>query len=124
MKIEIPISLESQKYVDYLTKTYTETDEVPKRINGRTLIHIYPKEDTIEDGSDDSHGFVDAFNCEIHIYNTENMTVFKTKRHDQVEMSVPCNVRIFKDLSTMLIIDTPVTFGLYQSLEVRKVDMQ
>jgi len=121
MKIEIPISHQSQKQINYLTKNYTETKEVPEKINGRTLIHIYPKEDTIEDGTDDSRGFVDALNCEIHIYNTDNMTVFKTKRHDQIEMRVPCNVRIFKDLSTMLIIDTPVTFGIYQSLEVRKV---
>jgi len=121
MKIEVPLALKSHDHIRNLAKIYTETNEPPKIINGRTLIHIYPKSDTIEDYSDDSHGFVDALNCEIHIYNTDNMTVFKTERHDQVEMRVPCNVRIFKDLSTMLIIDTPVTFGWYQSLEVRGV---
>lgn len=120
MKIEVPLSHKSLQWINFLKDNYKETKELPSKINGRTLIHIYPKEDTLNDNNDNSTGFVDVLNCEVHIYNTDNMTVFKTRKHDQIEVEVPCNVRIFKDLSTMLIIDTPVTFGMFQSLEVRK----
>ena len=121
MKIEVQLSAKSQEHIDFLIKAYKEVYECPKQINGRTLIHIYPKSDTINDNDGHSSGFYDAINCEVHIYNTDNMTVFKTKHHDQIELEVPCRTRIFKDLSTMLLIDCPVTFGNCQSLEERKV---
>jgi len=121
MKMEVELSKKSQEYIDFLTENYTQIFECPKQITGSTLIHIYPMKDTLNDESEDSSGFEDALNCEIHIYDKDNRTVFVTKTHDQIEVEVPCNIRIFKDLSTMLIIDTPVRFGMFQSLEVRKV---
>lgn len=120
VKIELPIHNESIEYLNLLElDKYKELNKLPQNIKGRCVIHIYPYEDT-NDGSDCGKGFIDAFNCELHIYDEDNKSVFKTKGHDEINVRVPCKVRIFKDLSTMLIIDTPVKFFNGQLFEVYK----
>ncbi len=119
MRIEVIHTDHAENYLKDVFDGYVEVDEFPTELNGRTIIHIYPKEDTFDtDGS--LTGFQDAYNCEIHIYNVESKTVYKTKRlHDQIELDVPCRIRSFKDLSTMIIIDAPIKLYNFQSLEVR-----
>ncbi len=121
VKIELPIHNESVEYLELLAlDDYEQINELPENIEGRCVIHMYPYEDT-NNGTEGGNGFIDAFNCELHIYDEENKTVFKTKRHDQIDVKVPCKVRVFKDLSTMLIIDTPVRLFNGQSFEVCKL---
>lgn len=116
-KIEIPLHNKSEQYLREILAEYKETKELPSIIKGRCIIHMYPYEDTYEDDGC-LVGYIDAIHCELHIYDIENKTVYKTKMHDEIRVDVPCRVRIFKDLSTMLIFDTPVSFNNWHSFEV------
>lgn len=117
MKLEIPNSEESEKYIEEVFGRYTEIEDAPLEIHGRCVIHIYPTEDTQKDNGE-LDGFCDAYNCRLDIYDVINKTVYKTYSHDEVNIRIPSRVRIFKDLSTMIIVDEPVRLGYYKSFDV------
>jgi hypothetical protein len=103
MKLEVKHAKSSE---EYLKKVFTKYKEVDKcgnliTVNGRCVIHLYAKEDTRHDDSEDFTGYGDAYNCEVHIYDEEKKIYYRTKYHDQVEIDrdVIANIRIFKDLS-------------------------
>jgi hypothetical protein len=69
------------------------------------IIHIYPKYDTYNaDG--ELEGYIDSLFCDIHVYDIERMTKWKSKRtHDGIMPFANLNIdqiKIFKDLSTMI----------------------
>jgi len=121
IKQEIEITQQSEDYIKEVLSWYTETTKQPKPFKGRTIIHIYPKEDTIEPNGN-LKGFIDTFMSNVHIYNTVDKTVYKINNKDNVEVNVPCQVKIFKDLSTIIVIDKPIRFGWFQSLEINHAD--
>jgi hypothetical protein len=124
MKIEIPIAKESEAYMQRVLSQYKEVNQMPSRITGRTVIHMYPQRDTRRiDDEGKLDGFIDAYLCELHIYDIENQTVFKSRGwNDEVDLTnVPSRIRIFKDLSTMITIDTPVRLLNCQSFIVSKL---
>lgn len=119
MKIEALHHSDSEKIIKETFSMYKETEKIPEYIKGGCVIHIYPKSDTIVNGIDkDLEGYIDAYNCELHIYDCKNKTVYKSKLHDEVMADAKCKIRIFKDLSTMVIFDEPVKFISGQSLWV------
>ncbi|WP_029517984.1 hypothetical protein [Paenibacillus polymyxa] len=120
MKLEVDITKNSEEYIKETFSSYEEIFESPKAIMNRCVIHIYPHEDTSsEDGV--LNGYTDALNFKVHIYDTGNNTVYKTKFHDQIDSNLPCRTRIFKDLSTMIIYDKPVRFLMGKSILVDRV---
>ena len=119
MKIEVNHHPDSEEYIKKVFSMYTETDKAPDYIKGKCIIHMYPVLDTIVNGIyNDLEGFVDAYNCEVHIYNCTNKIVYKTKHHDQIDIKADCRVRIFKDISTMVIFDGGVRISYGQSIQV------
>jgi hypothetical protein len=118
MKVEVKHHPDSEKFIKETFNAYKEIDELPKFIEN-CIIHIYPKSDTIVNGIDnDLEGYIDAYNSELHIYDCKNKTVYKSKLHDEVVADAKCKIRIFKDLSTMVIFNEPVKFISGQSLWV------
>ena len=113
------ITKKSQQYLDEIFLDYVEVNSLPKELYGRTILHLYPVRDT--DNGKELDGFVDALFFDLHIYNCETMTVYKTDCKDQIRIDVPCATRIFKDGSTMIIIDSPVAIHLFQSVDIQPV---
>jgi len=120
MKIEIQTSQISEQYIKDTFSQYTEVYQMPKLIKGRCIFHMYPYQDTTnEDGS--LVGYNDAMLFNLHIYDIENMNVWKTSNKDSLDIDVPCKIRIFKDLSTMVVIDGGVELHSFQAFEVCKI---
>lgn len=108
MKIEIAHSKDSEDYIKEALLCYTEISDKIESVKGRALIHMYPYEDTMINGANNLNGFIDAYLCEVHVYDVVNKTVYKYKYSDEINFDVKCSTRIFKDLSTMIIIDEPI----------------
>jgi hypothetical protein len=120
MKTEVDITQHGMDYIRKTLSQYLETNKIPESNIGRTIIHMYPVEDTYtKDG--ELNGYMDAIFCNYHIYNINDMTVFKTQRlHDALHLKVPCEVKVFKDLSTMIVIDEPVMFNFLTDVWIYK----
>jgi len=118
MKIEVPLNEESVQLIQDTFTSYQEDDKIPKVLYGRTIIHVYPKKDTInEDG--EYEGFYDSLFFNFDIYNTDNEKVYKRSAlYDELVIETPCRIRVFKDLSTMIIIDDNISIGGSQSILV------
>ncbi len=115
MKSEI--SEISKKYIEEVLSVYTEVFEPIEEILGRCIIHMYPKEDTTPDNGD-VNGFVDAFNCEVHIYDVAKKIKYISRYHDDIQVDKPCGVRIFKDGSTMITISNTIQIHYFHSMSV------
>jgi hypothetical protein len=126
MKIEVPITKFSEEYIIATLGQYKEISEL-EPISGRCIIHMYPKHDTVkDDNGDDLRGYLDAMNCDLHIYDVNKMTVYKTEYHDAISLydtNLSIMVKVFKDLSTMIILDIrdktkKIKFGNFQAFDV------
>lgn len=122
IKRQIHLNKKSRHYLNELEK-YEEVDTLPSVLYGRTIFHIYPKRDTLNRGI--SRGFEDAIESKVAIYNSQENknTKYKSKRlHDEVASNAPVRIRIFKDLSTMLIIDVPIRVEFNQSINISEYE--
>jgi len=120
MILDVPLSKDSKQYIEDTFKAYEEVDEKLTQLNGKTIIHLYPVEDTMMDGIDNIKGFIDALFCEVHVYDVTNRKVYKGGYCDGVSIRDinSHSLRIFKDLSTMIIIEEPVKIHYYLNLEI------
>lgn len=112
----IKLSKQSEQYIRETLDKYKPVDGLPADFTGRTILHLYPTQDTMQENG--LVGFEDALMFDIKVYVPKRKVVYTVEWRDQVELKVPADIRIFKDGSTMIIIDKPFTFGYYQSLEV------
>ena len=76
MKIEVPLNEESKELIKETFAGYKEAVKLPNVLYGRTIIHMYPKEDTIKDNGE-VIGFQDSLLFNFNIYNTTNESVYK-----------------------------------------------
>ena len=117
-ELKVQIEQESVDYLQEVFKEYKEVDKPLHEIKRRSIIHIYPKKDTYGE----LYGYCDALLCEMHIYDCEKQLVYKTNNHDSVYLDVPSGTRIFKDLSTMLIIDGGITISYGTGLSIYRLE--
>ena len=120
-ELKVQIEQESVDYLQEVFKEYKEVDKPLYEIKRRCIIHIYPKKDTYEEDGE-LYGYCDALLCDIHIYDCDNKLFYKTQNHDSVYLDVPSGTRIFKDLSTMLIIDGGVTLSYGTGLSIYRLE--
>lgn len=114
-----------EKSIDYIKESlgqYSEVDNMS--IVENPIIHLYPKKDTYtEDG--ELTGFIDSLFFEAHIYNTKNMTVWKScKLHDGIIPFDDINVsqiKVFKDLSTMIVLRGKYNVSPNTAISIGKV---
>lgn len=106
MKIEVPHSDRSQEYIDKTFAMYSYAGKLPNSIIIKETIvfHMYPKEDTICNGEEDLYGYEDAYNCDVKVYDVTNRVYYDTDWTDAIDVEVPCKVKVFKDLSTMIVV--------------------
>jgi len=119
-ELRVQIEQESVDYLKTVFDDYIEVYNPIEEIQGRCIIHIYPKHDTYNIEGE-LNGYIDAILCDMHIYDLNNKVVYKTRYHDSILLNVPCETRIFKDLSTMLIIDGGVEIVYGTGLSVYKL---
>lgn len=116
MTQQVEITEQMQSYIDTVLAEYVPVEslkEVPEIFTGRTILHLYPTHDTGEEG------YCDGLFFTVKLYHCDSKRVWCIDGRDQVELNVDApRVRVFKDGSTMLIIDRPVSIRIGQSLEV------
>lgn len=116
MKIEVPLNEKSKEIIEETFSKYKEGLKLPKILYGRTVIHMYPQQDTIKDDGE-LDGFQDSLLFNFNIYDTSTGKVYKrVGLFDEFVIEVPCRVRSFKDLSTMIVIDEKISIGGSQSI--------
>lgn len=122
VKNEIDLHRNSIEYINEVFKQYKEVNTFFDTVID-PIIHMYPKEDTYDE-SGKLNGYTDAIFCEIHIYDTSNLTVYKSQRlHDSLNsFSDLCvqQIKIFKDLSTLIKLKGTYKINFFTSLELRK----
>ncbi|MED3562382.1 hypothetical protein [Bacillus xiapuensis] len=106
VKNEVELHQNSVDYVKEVFSMYTEVYDLNKHIKN-PIIHIYPVEDTY-DQNGELNGYIDALFFKMNIYDTENMTVYKSEKlHDGIlpfDNLHVSQIKIFKDLSTMIVL--------------------
>lgn len=116
IKNEINITEESEYKLRELFSRYKETEEQPEVINDWCVIHLYPKEDTINENGE-TNGYCDALFFDIHVFNCDNKTVYKARGwYDAIHVEKKCELRLFKDMSTMLIFRDGVEISWGQAI--------
>lgn len=120
----VNISNKSKELIKETFSRYTER-ELPDflegiKIDGRTIIHTYPTEDTQNDENEELSGYADCLLFDIYIYDVKNKIFYKSKGHDTICYSKFPNIsqKIFKDGSTMVVIDKPVNIFLTQAVTI------
>jgi len=115
----IKLHKESEEYIKNTLSEYKQVEKLPFQINGRTIIHLYATSDTM-DSSGELQGFVDALLFTMRVYMCTTMTYWEVENRDGLELFVPAGIRIFKDGSTMIIIDSPITLDIFQCVTAKK----
>jgi len=115
------------KSKDIIKKTfsaYNKIERLPGYFEGRTIIHIYPQKDTINDLDDEMTGYEDSLLFGVGVFNSVTMTAWTCEDRDEINIpeKMKCmSIRVFKDQSTMITIDQPITIGCFQSLTILPV---
>jgi hypothetical protein len=118
----IELHEKSLEYIEEAFKDYTEIfEDFPTLISGRTVIHLYPTQDT-RDSSGELTGYNDALFFDAKIYLTEPKIFFTLSGRGELEIGIHVWTRIFKDRSTMIIIDEDFQLDIFQSLRLRSAD--
>lgn len=126
MLIKNEIELHSNS-VQHMKETFAmyERSEDLDQVLENPIIHIYPKEDTY-DSDGELNGFIDAIQFVVDIYDTNNKKVKKgTRLHDAIIPQTDWKVsqlKIFKDLSTMIVLIGKYEFAFFQALEINRVN--
>lgn len=124
MKIEIPISRDSEQYITKIFAQYEQVYKPIKHIKEKCVLHLYPKEDTMIKGKDNITGYIDSMLFELYVFDVAERKVYKHKFCDAINVNgvLSQQVKIFKDLSTMIVIEEPVKINYYKAVEVEAPD--
>lgn len=114
------ISKKSQKMIKDIFSSYREEKIMPdKFLSGRTIFHIYPSGDTQNDKNDDLAGFHDALLFDVHIYRPQERVKYPVIHdRDTIDFLFPVSIKVFKDGSTMIVVDRPIHIGVTQAMTV------
>lgn len=127
VKNEVELHQESVKYIREVLGMYTEIDRLDDTKHFKNpIIHIYPIKDTY-DVNGELRGYIDSIFFNLHFYDTENKTVWKSKRSHDAIIPFMANanfsqIKIFKDLSTLIALSGNYRVnGSFQAFEIEKV---
>lgn len=121
MKIEVPLYKESEKYIKETFSRYTESKKLPFSLTlDNCIIHMYPHSDTYDDNGE-LNGYVDALFFRAHIYDVKNGVVYKSEIHDAIFTEANCQIKYFKDMSTMVHFERPINIIMGRAIHVMSV---
>ena len=111
-----------------INETFSQYDYIPEwqyfdelKIQGRTILHIYPHKDTINDKNDDMTGYVDALEFVLKVFDVKNRKCYETYCDSICFLDkIQTSIRVFKDQSTMVIIDEPCQIHQGHSVTIRQ----
>ena len=101
----IQLHPDSQKLID---DTYSKYTQIPIPADQHTIdnqwviLHIYPYADTIQD---EPQGFRDSLLCRVRVFLEHDKTYYELSSIDDIYIEIPNHTRIFKDGSTMIMIN-------------------
>lgn len=111
----VAIGPKSEEIIREVYNRYEEVQSLGFRLDGHTVIHVYPTEDTYR--GDDLHGLMDSLFFDAWVFNNGKKCLYRW--HDQITFDVkPSFIRIFKDGSTMITIDEPIIIFFGQSMNI------
>lgn len=118
---EVEISKESEEYLN-IPKKYGYKKVKKIQPSDWLVLHMYPKEDTFQDG--DLRGFHDALFFDLHIYDARHMEYKVVESRDGIDIEPGLDVlRIYthKDGSTAIVFKPGVNVivDIMQAVQVR-----
>ena len=121
---EVKISEKSKKMIEETFSMYENLEwdwfEILK-FNNRVILHIYPENDTINDKDEESTGFVDCLEFKLKIFDCKHRKCYETHCDsiciDDIKYS---SIKVFKDQSTMIIIEPSCEIHSGHTVFVRK----
>lgn len=119
---DIELTEKNKKLIIKTFEQYRDFRPLPNSledINERIVIHIYPYKDT-DDGTNIGEGYMDSLLFMANIYLTRSEIVYSTTHHDAIILNRVVGMRIFKDQSTMIIIDPFTNTGLQNPINISK----
>jgi len=115
----IEITNKSKKLIRNTFSLYKEIDKIPLIITEKTIIHIYPSEDT--DKKDGLIGYWDSLLFTCKFYFMPSMTFYEIKNRDGINIDISSKIQVFKDESTVIILnDYPFNINLGQAIFIYK----
>lgn len=112
MRNEVEICNKSKDTIEDTYNLYKKRDFNGDEVfNKRLIIHLYPNEDTINDENEESCGYEDVLISKFRIFDIEKRIEYIGSLFcDEVyicdnDKKLSVKIRIFKDGSTMIIID-------------------
>lgn len=116
----ITISKKSKKMIENIFSryNYNRKRKCPKIFNNGAIIHIYPTRDTLQDNGDIALGYVDAILFDVHVYDTTKLEKYVISERDGILFEVLVETRIFKDLSTMYIINESFVLDIFKNIMI------
>ena len=108
-----------QKIQDTYTLYVKSEDPMPNKIDNHCIVHTYVINDTIDEQTDSLNGYADSLFFNIKIFDCIKLICYESIRtYDGINLTKNCNVRTFKDLSTMYIFRNGAKFIHDQCLEI------
>lgn len=127
IKREVTIHAPSYEYLNVKEQCkYTQVHKEIKNVKGRCIIHLYPKADTFcSDDSEELEGYCDALLFQAQVFDVDNRVCYKSDTlYDNINIKdINVESRIYKDLSSMYIFDSPVEIKYneeYNTLNIHK----
>lgn len=121
MFLEVKHSQNSLDILKKITEDFSQTNIPLREVKGICIVHMQPLQDTVSDNWN-IYGFIDSYNCEIKIFDYKKKLFYVSQTlHDEIDIQVPCKLRVFKDLSTMLIIRFPVRIKYARTVVIDKI---
>jgi len=116
---DIMIHEESRKLIKETFELYEERGELEsfKIINSKTIIHLYATVETMDEKGY-LNGFVDSLFFKARVFDCDKRVVYTAEYRDEIFIHLPCQTRIFKDGSTMLIFDGPTKITNAQCMTI------
>lgn len=106
-------------YIGNVPYKYKKVDKLWSGKIKECIIHMYPKEDTLN-GNGELCGYCDSLFFDMVIYNEDTMEYYVLNNRDALNINVKTETRIFKDLSTMIICREPAMFNVHQDVTISK----
>jgi len=115
----IKITNKSKKLIKETFLQYKKINKIPEIIKEKTIIHIYPTEDT--DKGDHLKGYHDSLLFTCRFYFIPSMTFYEIKNRDGIVIDMYSKIQIFKDQSTMIMLkEIPFKIILSQNIQIFK----
>lgn len=115
----IILNEKSKEYLETVFNSYTEK-EYTNQVIDNPVIHMYATHDTYNER--ELFGYADSLFCEVHVYDVKNDYKYTFENKDGISLSHAdvYQVRIFKDGSTMIMLNGSHELEVFQALELFK----